>query len=63
MKKEVNYTEWFNDLSDEQLWRLRNDFPEVYECCSNGRFSSCAGILELCVLTNSYYKIRQLNSF
>lgn len=63
MKKEENYTKWFDGLSDEQRWRLRNDFPEVYECCRNGNFSSCAGILELCVLTNSYYKTRRVNSF
>ena len=29
------YRKWFDSLSDEKRWRLRNDLPEIYEKCES----------------------------
>lgn len=57
------YRQWFGALSDEQLWRLRSEWPSVYKECIAGNFEKCRDILELCVLTTSYYSIQKLTAF
>lgn len=57
------YRQWFGGLSDEQRWRLRSDWPNVYEECEAGDFEECKDILELCIFTTPYYSVRKLSAF
>lgn len=40
------YRKWFDSLSDEKRWRLRNDLPEIYEKCESGEFDKCKDLLD-----------------
>lgn len=57
------YRKWFDSLSDEKRWRLRNDLPEIYEKCESGEFDKCKDLLDLCIKGSNYYDLKKMNAF